>query len=298
MRWAFSSGSRSSQWSTSTMGTTSAWPCWSGLIDRNDTHRSSRHTKRPGRSPSMIMVNTVAMAASVSPRIRRRSVVSAHGRPTHADPPRSRSDPRQQRGPDLHHPEHHHDGPAVHAAGLRVPALRPGRPVRGRLGAGRHRRHRLGRRLPGPPAEPGLQRRQDPRSGRRPAAVLRRRRVDPHRRVGARCGSPCSSWSARWSSPSPRWRWPRLGARRIDVTWAGKTATFLLMGAFPAFLVGHSDAHDGRGLRRPWPGRRPSPGIVLSYYSAAHVHPAGPQGPGRRAGPIGRDAAARDATSA
>lgn len=33
-----------------------------------------------------------------------------------------------------------------------------------------------------------------------------------------------------------------LGAKRIDVTWWGKTATFFLMFAFPAFLVSYSDA--------------------------------------------------------
>ncbi len=32
-----------------------------------------------------------------------------------------------------------------------------------------------------------------------------------------------------------------LGARRIDVTWWGKTGTFLLMFAFPFFLAGQSD---------------------------------------------------------
>ena len=32
-----------------------------------------------------------------------------------------------------------------------------------------------------------------------------------------------------------------LGARKIDVTWLGKTGTFLMMFAVPCFLAGHSD---------------------------------------------------------
>ena len=32
-----------------------------------------------------------------------------------------------------------------------------------------------------------------------------------------------------------------LGARKIEVTWWGKTGTFLLMFAFPFFLAGESD---------------------------------------------------------
>ena len=35
--------------------------CVIGAIDRKATHRSSRHTNRPGNSPSMILVNTVGM---------------------------------------------------------------------------------------------------------------------------------------------------------------------------------------------------------------------------------------------
>ena len=65
-----------------------------------------------------------------------------------------------------------------------------------------------------------------------------------------------------------------MGARRIDVTWFGKAATFLLMGAFPAFLVSHSDtpAADGYGILA-WCVA--IPGLVLSYYSAALYVPMG-----------------------
>jgi cardiolipin synthase (CMP-forming) len=65
-----------------------------------------------------------------------------------------------------------------------------------------------------------------------------------------------------------------LGARRIDVTWPGKAATFLLMGAFPAFLVSHSEssAADAYGVLA-WSVA--IPGLVLSYYSALLYLPMG-----------------------
>ena len=64
------------------------------------------------------------------------------------------------------------------------------------------------------------------------------------------------------------------GARRIDVTWIGKTATFLLMGAFPAFLVSESDTSlaDWYGVLA-WGAA--IPGLVLSYYSLALYVPLG-----------------------
>lgn len=65
-----------------------------------------------------------------------------------------------------------------------------------------------------------------------------------------------------------------LGARRIDVTWFGKTATFLLMGAFPAFLVGNSDnATADFFTALAWAVA--VPGLILSYYSAALYLPMG-----------------------
>jgi hypothetical protein len=62
-KWATSAGVASTQWSTSSIGTTSVWPCASGLIDRNATHCSSRHTNVPGSSWLMMRVKIVAMAA-------------------------------------------------------------------------------------------------------------------------------------------------------------------------------------------------------------------------------------------
>jgi cardiolipin synthase (CMP-forming) len=63
-----------------------------------------------------------------------------------------------------------------------------------------------------------------------------------------------------------------LGARRIDVTWAGKAGTFGQMFAYPLFLAGSSDL-----------GWAPVatvlawvcvvPGLVLSYYAAARYVP-------------------------
>jgi cardiolipin synthase len=59
-----------------------------------------------------------------------------------------------------------------------------------------------------------------------------------------------------------------LGARRIDVQWVGKAGTFLLMFAFPFFLVSH--AHDWR-----WHAAAGVlawccvvPGLALSWYAA------------------------------
>jgi cardiolipin synthase len=65
-----------------------------------------------------------------------------------------------------------------------------------------------------------------------------------------------------------------MGARRIDVTWYGKAATFLLMGAFPAFLVSHSDtgAADAYGVLA-WSVA--IPGLALSYFSALLYIPKG-----------------------
>lgn len=64
------------------------------------------------------------------------------------------------------------------------------------------------------------------------------------------------------------------GARRIDVTWIGKTATFLLMGAFPAFLVSASDTSIADWYEVLAYGAA-IPGLVLSYYSLALYVPLG-----------------------
>ena len=59
---------------------------------------------------------------------------------------------------------------------------------------------------------------------------------------------------------------------RFDVTWWGKTATFLLMFAFPGFMLGNSDfwGHRGFGIAAWLVG---IPGLVLSYYTAVTYVP-------------------------
>ena len=58
-----------------------------------------------------------------------------------------------------------------------------------------------------------------------------------------------------------------LGMERFDVTWWGKTATFLLMFAFPGFMLGASDiALAGFFELAAW--LLGLPGLVLSYYTA------------------------------
>lgn len=65
-----------------------------------------------------------------------------------------------------------------------------------------------------------------------------------------------------------------MGATRIDVTWFGKAATFLLMGAFPAFLVGASDHDTADGFRAlAWAVG--VPGLALAYWSALLYVPLG-----------------------
>lgn len=84
------------------------------------------------------------------------------------------------------------------------------------------------------------------------------------------------------------------GARRIDVTWIGKTATFLLMGAIPSFLAGASD-HATADAFDVLAWAVAVPGLALSYYSLAMYLPLG-----RRALAEGRAdrAAARAAEAA
>lgn len=57
-----------------------------------------------------------------------------------------------------------------------------------------------------------------------------------------------------------------LGARRIDVTWLGKCATFALMFAFPFFLASHADISSHRVFEvLAWACG--IPGLVLAYYT-------------------------------
>jgi cardiolipin synthase len=65
-----------------------------------------------------------------------------------------------------------------------------------------------------------------------------------------------------------------LGARRIDVTWWGKCATFGLYFAFPLLLGGASDAAAADVLR--WAGWVCAiPSLVYSYLSAGQYVPLG-----------------------
>jgi cardiolipin synthase len=58
-----------------------------------------------------------------------------------------------------------------------------------------------------------------------------------------------------------------FGMQRFDVTWWGKTATFLLMFAVPGFLMGHSTVPGADGFTiAAWCFA--IPGLVLSYYTA------------------------------
>lgn len=64
-----------------------------------------------------------------------------------------------------------------------------------------------------------------------------------------------------------------FGMKRFDVTWLGKLATFLLMFAFPGFMLGATDfpGHQGFQLAAWMLG---IPGLVLSYYTAVLYIPA------------------------
>ena len=66
-----------------------------------------------------------------------------------------------------------------------------------------------------------------------------------------------------------------LGARRIDVQWAGKTGTFLLMVAFPLFLVSHAEDLSWADAARAvaWPCA--VVGLGFAYYSAVRYIPLG-----------------------
>ncbi len=58
-----------------------------------------------------------------------------------------------------------------------------------------------------------------------------------------------------------------FGMKRFDVTWWGKTATFLLMFALPGFMLGASD-FPGHALFLIAAWLMGIPGLVLSYYTA------------------------------
>lgn len=61
-----------------------------------------------------------------------------------------------------------------------------------------------------------------------------------------------------------------MGARRIDVSWAGKCGTFLMMIAFPLFLWGH---RHGPATALAWPVALA--GLVMAWYAAfTYIGPA------------------------
>lgn len=61
-----------------------------------------------------------------------------------------------------------------------------------------------------------------------------------------------------------------LGARRIDVSWAGKCGTFLMLVAFPLFLWGH-----GHGAATAVAYPVSIAGLLMGWYAAAtYVSPA------------------------
>lgn len=58
-----------------------------------------------------------------------------------------------------------------------------------------------------------------------------------------------------------------LSMQRFDVTWLGKLATFLLMGAVPSFLISNGDVWESDFFRVvAW--AIGIPGLVLSYWTA------------------------------
>ena len=63
-----------------------------------------------------------------------------------------------------------------------------------------------------------------------------------------------------------------MGARRIDVTWTGKTSTFGLMFALPLLLLGDSSVGGGAALRGVGWGLG-IPSLALSYYAALEYIP-------------------------
>ena len=63
-----------------------------------------------------------------------------------------------------------------------------------------------------------------------------------------------------------------FGMERFDVTWLGKTATFLLMFAVPGFLMGQSSIPGADGFTVvAW--ILGIPGLILSYYTAFQYVP-------------------------
>ena len=68
-----------------------------------------------------------------------------------------------------------------------------------------------------------------------------------------------------------------MGARRIDVTWVGKAATFLLMFAFPLFLAGNDKDFGPHEVVRAVAWVLAVVGLALSWYAAAKYVPLAKQ---------------------
>ena len=81
-----------------------------------------------------------------------------------------------------------------------------------------------------------------------------------------------------------------MGARRVDVQWAGKTGTFLLMVAFPLFLVSHAEDLSWADAARAvaWPCALA--GLGFAYFSAVRYIPLGREALKEGRGPGGRRA--------
>ena len=59
-----------------------------------------------------------------------------------------------------------------------------------------------------------------------------------------------------------------LGARRIDVQWAGKAGTFGLMFAYPLFLMGHDRGFALHSVARFLAWCCVIPALVFAWYAA------------------------------
>jgi cardiolipin synthase len=64
-----------------------------------------------------------------------------------------------------------------------------------------------------------------------------------------------------------------MGARRIDVQWAGKAGTFGLMVAFPLFLGSHADNLGWEHLAGQLAWVAAIPGLILGWYAAVTYVP-------------------------
>jgi cardiolipin synthase len=64
-----------------------------------------------------------------------------------------------------------------------------------------------------------------------------------------------------------------VGARRIDVQWAGKAGTLALMVALPLFLLGHDSNFGGRHAAIFVAWGFAAPGLVLAWYAAVTYIP-------------------------